>query len=86
MSAVGLESIDHTVQLTHIWINDLDARLGWEKTNTVLPPAADRSAGCARLAAGQRGSRFWSTAARANSWNRLRALAAGRDAGEAAPE
>ena len=30
MSAVSLESIDHTVQLTHIWINDLDARLGWE--------------------------------------------------------
>jgi len=30
MSAVGLESIDHTVQLTHIWINDLDARVGWE--------------------------------------------------------
>jgi len=30
MSTVGLESIDHTVQLTHIWINDLDARLGWE--------------------------------------------------------
>jgi uncharacterized protein (DUF2267 family) len=30
MSAVGLEGIDHTVQLTHIWINDLDARLGWE--------------------------------------------------------
>lgn len=30
MSAVGLESIDHTVQLTHIWINDLDSRLGWE--------------------------------------------------------
>ena len=30
MSAVGLESIDHTVQLTHIWINDLDARLVWE--------------------------------------------------------
>ncbi len=29
MSAIGLESIDHTVQLTHIWINDLDARLGW---------------------------------------------------------
>jgi len=29
MSAVGLESIDRTVQLTHIWINDLDARLGW---------------------------------------------------------
>ncbi len=30
MSAVGLESIDHTVQLTHVWINELDARLGWE--------------------------------------------------------
>jgi len=30
MSAVGLESIDHTVQLAHIWINDLDSRLGWE--------------------------------------------------------
>jgi uncharacterized protein (DUF2267 family) len=29
MSAVGLESIDHTVQLTHIWINELDDRLGW---------------------------------------------------------
>jgi uncharacterized protein (DUF2267 family) len=30
MSAAGLGSIEHTVQLTHIWINDLDARLGWE--------------------------------------------------------
>jgi uncharacterized protein (DUF2267 family) len=30
MSTIGLESIDHTVQLTHIWVNDLDARLGWE--------------------------------------------------------
>jgi len=30
MSTVGLESIDHTVQLTHIWINDLDTRLGWD--------------------------------------------------------
>lgn len=29
MSAIGLESIDHTVQLTHIWINELDDRLGW---------------------------------------------------------
>jgi uncharacterized protein (DUF2267 family) len=29
MSAVGLEALDHTVQLTHIWINDLDERLGW---------------------------------------------------------
>ncbi len=30
MSAVGLESIDHTVQLTHIWINELDAQLEWD--------------------------------------------------------
>lgn len=30
MSAVGLETIDHTVQLTHIWINELDDRLGWD--------------------------------------------------------
>ena len=29
MSAVGLESLEHTVQLTHIWINELDERLGW---------------------------------------------------------
>ena len=30
MSAVGLEALDHTVQVTHVWINDLDERLGWE--------------------------------------------------------
>jgi len=30
MSATGLESIEHTLQLTHIWINDLDERLGWD--------------------------------------------------------
>jgi uncharacterized protein (DUF2267 family) len=29
MSAVGLEALDHTLQLTHLWINDLDQRLGW---------------------------------------------------------
>lgn len=29
MSVVGLESLDHTLQLTHIWINELDERLGW---------------------------------------------------------
>jgi uncharacterized protein (DUF2267 family) len=29
MSAVGLESIDHTVQLTHQWINDLNNQLKW---------------------------------------------------------
>jgi uncharacterized protein (DUF2267 family) len=30
MSAVGLEALDHTVQVTHSWINDLDERLGWK--------------------------------------------------------
>ncbi|HWM48380.1 MAG TPA: DUF2267 domain-containing protein [Xanthobacteraceae bacterium] len=30
MSATGLESIDHSVQLTHVWINELDARLRWD--------------------------------------------------------
>jgi uncharacterized protein (DUF2267 family) len=30
MSATGFESIDHTVQLTHAWINELDASLGWD--------------------------------------------------------
>jgi uncharacterized protein (DUF2267 family) len=29
MSAVGLESIEHTVQLTHGWINELDTMLKW---------------------------------------------------------
>jgi uncharacterized protein (DUF2267 family) len=29
MSAYGLEGLEHTVQLTHIWINDLDSRLQW---------------------------------------------------------
>jgi uncharacterized protein (DUF2267 family) len=29
MSTPGLESIERNVQLTHIWINDLDVRLGW---------------------------------------------------------
>jgi uncharacterized protein (DUF2267 family) len=29
MSAVGLEGLERTVQLTHIWINDLDRRLAW---------------------------------------------------------
>jgi uncharacterized protein (DUF2267 family) len=29
MSAVGLESLERTVQLTHVWINELDERLGW---------------------------------------------------------
>ena len=29
MSA-GLEALDHTLQITHVWINDLEERLGWE--------------------------------------------------------
>ena len=29
MTAVGLEGLEHTVQLTHTWINELDERLGW---------------------------------------------------------
>jgi uncharacterized protein (DUF2267 family) len=29
MSSQGLEGLDHTVQLTHTWINDLDNRLQW---------------------------------------------------------
>jgi uncharacterized protein (DUF2267 family) len=29
MSTHGLEALQHTVQLTHIWINELDERLGW---------------------------------------------------------
>jgi uncharacterized protein (DUF2267 family) len=29
MGTAGLESLDHTVQLTHMWINELDDRLGW---------------------------------------------------------
>jgi uncharacterized protein (DUF2267 family) len=29
MSTDGLEALDHTVQLTHVWINELDDRLGW---------------------------------------------------------
>lgn len=29
MSGSGLEGLDHTVQLTHMWINALDQRLGW---------------------------------------------------------
>lgn len=30
MSAAKIESIDHTVQLTHIWINELNKSLGWD--------------------------------------------------------
>jgi uncharacterized protein (DUF2267 family) len=29
MSTHGFEALEHTVQLTHIWINDLDKCLGW---------------------------------------------------------
>jgi uncharacterized protein (DUF2267 family) len=30
MSTHGLETIDHTVQLTHLWINELNEQLGWD--------------------------------------------------------
>ena len=30
MSTVKLKALDHTLQITHVWINDLDKRLGWE--------------------------------------------------------
>jgi uncharacterized protein (DUF2267 family) len=36
MSAQGLEVIDHTVQLTHQWINKLKERLGWESSRDSL--------------------------------------------------
>jgi hypothetical protein len=30
MSTTGFEAIDHTVQLTHRWVNELDAMVGWD--------------------------------------------------------
>jgi uncharacterized protein (DUF2267 family) len=36
MSAQGLEVIDHTVQLTHEWINELCDRLGWTSRRDAL--------------------------------------------------
>jgi uncharacterized protein (DUF2267 family) len=27
---VGIESLDHTVHVTHAWISELDERLGWD--------------------------------------------------------
>jgi uncharacterized protein (DUF2267 family) len=29
MSAQGLAGLEHTVQLTHMWVNELDQRLNW---------------------------------------------------------
>ena len=29
MSTTGFEAIDHTVQLTHRWVNELDTMVGW---------------------------------------------------------
>jgi hypothetical protein len=84
-SAVGLESIEHTVQLTHKWINDFDARLGWGDKHrsfrllrTVLQALGDWLSvnGAAGFGSRRRSSRG----------NLLRALAARRDAGDAAPQ
>jgi uncharacterized protein (DUF2267 family) len=36
MSSQGLEVIDHTVQLTHEWINELARRLDWASHRDVL--------------------------------------------------
>lgn len=36
MSAQGLEVIDHTVQLTHEWINELRDRLDWYSSRDAL--------------------------------------------------
>ena len=36
MSAQGLEVIDHTVQLTHEWINELAERLDWTHRKDAL--------------------------------------------------
>lgn len=36
MSNQGLEVIDHTVQLTHEWINELAERLDWSNHRTVF--------------------------------------------------
>ena len=36
MSAQGLEMIDHTVQETHEWLNDLAEQLGWPDKRQVL--------------------------------------------------
>ena len=36
MSVQGLEVIDHTVALTHEWINELSDRLGWSSPRSAL--------------------------------------------------
>ena len=36
MSAQGLEVIDHTVHLTHEWINELRERLDWDSSRDAL--------------------------------------------------
>ena len=36
MTAQGLEVIDHSVHLTHEWINELAARLGWSSKRSTL--------------------------------------------------
>ena len=36
MSIKGLEVIDHSVQLTHEWINELAEKLGWQDQKQVL--------------------------------------------------
>ena len=50
MSAVGSKVLDHTVQLSHIWINELDDRSGWNnkpRSYACGRPSCTRQAGAA---------------------------------------
>ncbi len=47
MSQLGLESIEHTVHLTHTWINELDEMLGWNNKHRILSFAQERAPGIA---------------------------------------
>jgi hypothetical protein len=79
MSAVGLESIDHTVQRTHIWINQLEALLGQQ----IAFPSACCGRSCRHCATGCRSARRWTSGRSFRCCLRgrlLRALAAGGDA------
>lgn len=44
MSVKGLESLQHTLELTHTWINDLDERLEWLSASLAHAADTDRSA------------------------------------------
>lgn len=53
MTTTGLEMLDHTVQLTHQWINELDAKLGWNdkhRTYRLLRAVLQATRDCLPLA------------------------------------